>query len=61
MYRIIERAQILGAICSLHSLIMRAGISLGPVAFDGSKLDKQSLTSLIDSVTSEISLLILMG
>ena len=42
-------------------LRIRAGIPSGPVAFDGSKIDKQCLTSLRDSVISEISIFILMG
>ena len=55
-----NNAQRLGAIWTPHSLGIRAGIPSGPVACDTSRLVKQSLNSLTDSVISEISIIVLL-
>ena len=55
-----NNAQRLGAIWTPHSLKIRTGFPSGPVACDTSRLVKQSLNSLTDSVISEISIIVLL-
>ena len=55
-----NNAQRLGAIWTPHSLKIRTGFPSGPVACDTSRLVKQSLNSLSDSVISEISIIVLL-